>query len=160
MEKRRVVYIIVAVVVFAVVFAVPKPAKESLPDTKVVFIGKEKNVSVYVEVADEQGELRKGLMYRQSLPENQGMLFVFKRTDVLRFWMKNTLIPLDMIFISPDFRIVNITRNAQPCKSDPCNIYSSGAPARYVVEVNGGFCDRNGISEGDYVFVEYGKEKQ
>ena len=90
-------------------------------------------------------------MYRESLPEDSGMLFVFGDEAVRSFWMKNTLIPLDMIFIDSNRRIVHIEENTQPCESDPCSIYSSQLPAMYVIEVNAGFSERNGLGAGDSV---------
>ncbi len=107
-------------------------------------------VSVRAEVSDEPGEIMEGLMFRQSLGENDGMLFVFPDPATRNFWMKNTLIPLDLIFISESLSIVDI-RNAIPCATDPCQIYTSKKPARYVLEVNGGFAAAKRIKEGDTV---------
>ena len=106
-----------------------------------------------MEVVDTSEERRIGLMNRESLPQQAGMLFIFEEERVLSFWMKNTLIPLDMIFISKDLEIVSIQKNAQPCESDPCKLYGSVFPAKYVVEVNAGFSDRNGIKEGNKIEI-------
>ena len=77
-------------------------------------------------------------MFRKSLPQNQGMLFIFEDEQPRAFWMKNTLIPLDMIFIDANWRIVKLIKNAEPCKEDPCPTYDSERPAKYVLEVNAG----------------------
>ena len=103
---------------------------------------------VFVELADDEEERREGLMYRQSLEENSGMLFLYESERELSFWMKNTFIPLDIIFINSDFEIVDI-HHAVPCRADPCPQYVSKLPAQYVLEVNGGFAEKKGIEEGD-----------
>ena len=90
-----------------------------------------------VEVARTDIEHALGFMNRPSVPMDHGMIFVFEDEDIRRFWMKNTLIPLDMVFIDEDLRIVDIQR-AIPCVSDPCVSYISKEPAKYVLEVNGG----------------------
>ena len=84
---------------------------------------------INVEIADSFEERAKGLMFREFLDENAGMLFVFDQDDYLSFWMKNTLIPLDMIFISENFKIVDI-KHAVPCKQDPCVSYKTITPAK------------------------------
>ncbi|MBA3064951.1 DUF192 domain-containing protein [bacterium] len=110
-------------------------------------------ISITAEVADTPFLREKGLMFIRSLPQNSGMLFIFESPRELRFWMKNTLIPLDMIFVSENFTIVNIAENAQPCAAD-CPLYYSAAPAKYVVETNAGFAKENGIRVGNNVVIE------
>ncbi|MFZ3077307.1 MAG: DUF192 domain-containing protein [Candidatus Aenigmatarchaeota archaeon] len=109
-------------------------------------------VSLKAEVADTPYMLGRGLMFRQKMFLDSGMLFVFSQQQILKFWMKNTLMPLDMIFISENFTIVNIVEDAKPCTSN-CEIYSSIAPAKYTVEANAGFVRNNGIKVGDEVRV-------
>jgi hypothetical protein len=106
-----------------------------------------------IEVVQTETERERGLMYRTKLDENSGMLFVFQQPDIKTFWMKNTLIPLDMIFIADDNKIIHIEKNVPPCKNDPCQVYSSGKPVLYVLEVNGGFADRHTITEGNTVVL-------
>jgi len=110
------------------------------------------NFEINVEIADNFEERAKGLMFREFLDENAGMLFIFEQEDYLSFWMKNTLIPLDMIFISEDFEIVDI-KHATPCKQDPCVSYKTISPAKYVLEVNGNFTLRNNIEIGDKIRI-------
>lgn len=98
-----------------------------------------------VEVADDAIERQKGLMNRPDMPMGAGMLFVYHQTRVLSFWMKNTLIPLDMIFLDEAGTVVKVHENAIPL--DLTSI-SSGVPARYVLEINGGLARAIGISEG------------
>lgn len=106
-----------------------------------------------VEIADSPEERIRGLMYRDFLTENSGMLFIFDNSDILEFWMKNTLISLDIIYIDENMKIVKIIENVQPCLEDPCESYSSSFPAKYVLEVNAGEADKLGIKEGDFVQV-------
>jgi uncharacterized membrane protein (UPF0127 family) len=105
---------------------------------------------VKVEVVTRSDEMARGLMYRRSLGKNSGMLFIFRREEPQSFWMKNTLIPLDMIFISRNLVIVEIT-TMQPCITDPCPDYTSRQPAQYVLEVNAGYCRSHNIIIGDKV---------
>jgi hypothetical protein len=93
-------------------------------------------------------------MNRTHLDADKGMLFVFDREDVYPFWMKNTLIPLDMLWIDSNNRVVYIVRNAQPCVSDPCPIINPGKKAGYVLEINGGLANTSGIKEGDNVTIK------
>jgi uncharacterized membrane protein (UPF0127 family) len=105
-------------------------------------------VAVTVEVAATEAARERGLMYRTALAEGTGMLFVFPAAAEHAFWMKNTLIPLDMIFIADDRRIVGVHADAVPLSTAPISV---GAPSRYVLEVPGGFAARRGIAVGDVV---------
>ncbi len=105
-------------------------------------------VQVAVEIANTEEKRQFGLMYRTELPEMQGMLFLFPREGPLSFWMKNTPRSLDIIYINAALTIVSIARNTTPFSEE--NL-PSGKPAQYVLEVNGGFCQRHGISVGDRI---------
>lgn len=105
-------------------------------------------VAFRVQVADTEPTRRTGLMFRADMPANEGMIFLFEKQQPLTFWMKNTLIPLDMIFFDEDWKIVSIQKNAQPCKADPCLLYPSEGPAKFVLEINAGLSDKLGIKEG------------
>lgn len=107
-----------------------------------------------IEIADTPEERSKGLMYRESMKDNHGMLFIFDEEQELNFWMKNTLIPLDMIFFDHDYKIVHIQHDARPCKTDPCEVFSSLKPAKYVLEVKGGTAERLGITPGNTASVD------
>ncbi len=104
---------------------------------------------VFVEVPDDAEEHMRGLMFRQHLPWNAGMLFAFNGEEPRAFWMKNTLIPLDMIFVDDSSEIVDIIENVPPCELDPCPVYPSEEPAQYVLEVNAGFVQQNAVQVGD-----------
>lgn len=101
-----------------------------------------------IEIADSEGERQQGLMYRTQMADSQGMLFIFPETEMQSFWMKNTLISLDILFVNEKMEIVTIQKYAQP-KSEQS--LRSTKPAKYVIEVNAGFCDRYQVSEGDLV---------
>jgi uncharacterized membrane protein (UPF0127 family) len=103
-------------------------------------------VSVVVEVADTPESQMQGLMYRTHLDPDQGMIFLFEGESSHSFWMKNTPLPLDMIFISKDGRIVGIHENAEPFSLKPIDV---GAPSHAVLEVNGGFAAAHGLRVGD-----------
>ncbi len=108
-------------------------------------------LAVDVEIARTEPERRKGLMDRKSLGENAGMLFIFDETSVHSFWMKNTLIPLDMIFVDDDGRIAGIVERAEPLTLAERTV---GKPSRYVLEVNGGWCRAHGVRADDQVRFE------
>ncbi|MFN0113277.1 MAG: DUF192 domain-containing protein [Paracoccaceae bacterium] len=98
-----------------------------------------------VEIADTEGERARGLMFRSSLPEAEGMLFVYGRPQPVAFWMKNTLIPLDMIFIGEDGRVRSVHAGAIPHDETPI---PGGADIRFVLEINAGLAGTLGIAPG------------
>ena len=102
-------------------------------------------VEVSLEVAATPAERERGLMYRTSLAEGRGMLFVFDADRNHSFWMKNTLIPLDLLFIARDGMVVGIHPNATPLSTADISV---GKPSRYVLEVPGGWAARHGIAAG------------
>ena len=91
-----------------------------------------------VELATDPEEQAQGLMYRENLPEKSGMLFVFPEVAPHHFWMKNTMIPLDMIWLDDSGRVLFVSANTPPCKADPCPTYGPDQPVRYVLEIAGG----------------------
>ncbi len=101
-----------------------------------------------IEIADDASERARGLMFRYSLPEDSGMLFIYPRDQIASFWMKNTFIPLDMLFIANDGTILQIARNVQPHNLTPVR---SEVPVRAVLELNGGQTETLGIMTGDTV---------
>ncbi|MBW3019376.1 DUF192 domain-containing protein [Candidatus Woesearchaeota archaeon] len=106
------------------------------------------NGSFCVEIADDNKERTVGLMYVDDLPDNKGMFFVFPQELPLSFWMKNTLIPLDLVFLDKDMVVVDVKHNFQPCTEEPCESYLSKVPAKYVLEINAGLAERLRIKEG------------
>jgi hypothetical protein len=110
------------------------------------------SVRVAVEVVRSDEERRRGLMYRQHLAPDAGMLFLFEEDEVHTFWMKNTLIPLDMIFIRSDFTVAGVVENAKPRTTTSRAIHDV---SRYVLEVNGGWAKENGIGPGATLRFEH-----
>ncbi len=106
---------------------------------------------IAVEVMQDDRERATGMMWRKSMEDDQGMLFIMERAEPQTFWMRNTYVPLDIIFVSPDKEILNIRANAQPQSLAP---QSSIGNALYVVEVKGGFCARYGVEAGDRITFE------
>ena len=118
-------------------------------ETSLVEIASKGGVHAFtVELVDNDADRAKGLMYRKSLPEGTGMLFDFKRDQDVSFWMQNTYIPLDMLFIRGDGRILRIQENAEPLST---KLIPSGGPVRAVLEVIGGTTRKLGIAAGDRV---------
>jgi uncharacterized membrane protein (UPF0127 family) len=101
-----------------------------------------------VEVAETPEQMTQGLMFRRSLAPDAGMLFDYKEPTAATMWMRNTLIPLDMLFVDAQGRIVNIQQRAVPQSLD---VISAAAPVRVVIELNGGTAARLGIKPGDRV---------
>ena len=103
-----------------------------------------------VELAKTSAEQTKGLSNRTFLDQNSGMIFIFPKVDIYSFWMKDTLIPLDMIWIK-DNKIVFIGRNALPCIEANCSIFNKNAVANYVLEINGNLSSKYNFNIGDNV---------
>lgn len=126
--------------------ASPEPITK---EGEVVFLrdGK-KIVKIDVEIAENDAERNKGLMYRPYIPDSTGMLFIFPEARELGFWMKNTQIPLDIMYVDAGKKIISIQKHTKPFSEESL---SSNGTAQYVVEVNAGFSDRNDIKPGDVI---------
>jgi hypothetical protein len=110
--------------------------------------------TVYLEIANTDELRAQGLMYRDHLAPDAGMLFFFPSDGFYAFWMKNTRIPLDMIWIDANRRVVDVRIEALPCKADPCPSYPPKGNARYVLEVAGGVARQHGLKAGDVLRFE------
>ncbi len=108
-----------------------------------------KDHCIAVEVADNDAARIRGLQGRFSLPEGSGMLFVFPEQDLLNFWMKDTLIPLDIIWLDPAQQVVDVKAHVPPCQENPCPIYTPTGQALYVLEINAGAAQTYNIQSGD-----------
>lgn len=108
-------------------------------------------IKIDVEIADSDYERTRGLMYRKSIQDNAGMLFIFENSGPRSFWMRNTYIPLDIIFADEKKQIVTIYKKTEPLSYNPIQ---SKKNAKYVVEVNAGFCDKHRIGVGDSIAFE------
>jgi len=105
-------------------------------------------IELNIKVADSPAERERGLMFVKQMPEDEGMLFIFDSEEMRRMWMKNTLIPLDMLFVGGNKEILNVKENATP---ESLDIVFSVAPTKYVVELNGGFIAKHKIKIGDKI---------
>ena len=123
----------------------PNTTAEPVRWVSMTLEGSQGPVDVLAEVASSPQQRAKGLMYRESLAEGKGMLFVYERRDVHTFWMKNTLIPLDMLFFDDEGRLVSAVEKAAP--GSLVSRRSSG-PAKYVLELKGGSMQADGIGPG------------
>jgi uncharacterized membrane protein (UPF0127 family) len=110
--------------------------------------------AIEVEIAGNDETRGQGLMYRDRLAPDRGMLFLFAQSGDYPFWMKNTLIPLDMIWIDEGLRVAHVERDVPPCKADPCPSYDPRAVARYVLELGGGEAARHRLEQGAVLRLE------
>ena len=124
-----------------------QPASQPAAGPAVVLNG----ARVQVSLARTEAERERGLMYVNYLPVDDGMLFIFDDEQLLTFWMKNTLIPLDMIFIHTDLTVAGVVANAKPLSLDTRGV---NEPSRYVLEVNGGWAAAHGVTSGTKVRFE------
>jgi uncharacterized membrane protein (UPF0127 family) len=150
--RSRIPSCLLFVLIASVLMLLHSPAKaaDSSPvanplSFKKITVGK---TPLRVEVADTLAKQERGLMFRQSMPENEGMLFVYKEPQEMSFWMRNTFIPLDIAFVGADGIILNI-HQAKPL--DESILYRSAGAAKYVIETNQGWFSRHGIRPGDKV---------
>lgn len=123
----------------------------SSPRGVVVFPDRTK---VTVEIADTDAKRQRGLMFREQMASGDGMIFLFDQPGNYPFWMKNTLIPLDMIWLDKNAQIVWIADSVPPCKADPCPSYDHQGQALYVVEVVSGFAKEHKLKIGDTLVLQ------
>lgn len=128
--------------------AAPVPS-QNLPTSSVCL---EENC-FQVELATTEVQRDRGLMYRTELDKDKGMLFIFDDEGIYPFWMKNTLIPLDIIWIDSSSKVVFISQNVQPCKTLICPTVAPQAKVKYVLEVNAGICGQIGLKLGDQIQI-------
>jgi hypothetical protein len=144
LKPMQIIFIFLTLILLAVaVFFLGGKTKKSLVEFP------SHNLKIEVELAQTIVQQAKGLMYRESLAENAGMLFIFSGENPKTFWMKNTKIPLDLIFISADKKVAEIKENFEPCREASCPAYQSQAAVKYVLEVNAGFVSKNNIQIND-----------
>jgi len=143
--------IIVLVVVGFIVVAVLNNNKNPVENSKAVNIN---NQIFKVDIAETDLEKTMGLMYRKTLPENEGMFFIFDKAGTYTFWMANTFVDMDILWIDESMQIVHIQENAKSCP-DPtkttCNIYNPKITAKYVLEINAGLSSKFGFKVGHKV---------
>lgn len=149
--SHRVVLCLFSLVVVWTLSACAEPSK--LPTVKASFVAPNGATSprYTLEVCSTEGQRALGLMYRRSLAEGAGMIFVFPGERVNSFWMKNTYIALDMVFLNKDMAIVGILENVPPLNEAPRSV---GKPSMYVVELGAGVARKHGLREGATLVVQ------
>jgi uncharacterized membrane protein (UPF0127 family) len=110
---------------------------------------------IAAEIADTPERVTYGYMFRTEVRDDDGMIFVFADPDVHAFWMKNTLVPLDIVWLDDKFNVVYIQSATPPCKSDPCPSYGSLRKASYVLELKSGVAGREGLKAGSRLGVTF-----
>ncbi|MEK6848045.1 MAG: DUF192 domain-containing protein [Nanoarchaeota archaeon] len=148
-NAEKISSILLAIVIIAVFITLimSYPFKKS---SKVCF---ENNTCFKAEISDTEEERQSGLMFRDFLKENKAMLFIFQTEAIYPFWMKNTFIPIDIIWISEENKVVHIEKNALPCKKENCDSINPEVKALYVLEINAGLAEKYGILEQDNVTI-------
>lgn len=141
--KRKIILVAFLLAILAIAMAILMKNKKT---NRVCF----RNNCFDVELATTPAKMSRGLMFRKNLDASKGMLFIFKKEGNYPFWMKNTLIPLDIIWINENKEIVFVGKNAQPCAEEsPCLSINPGKNAKYVLEINGGLAEKIGLKIGD-----------
>jgi len=125
-------------------------SEQTLPISATVSVGEQ---TIGLEVAKTPEQQEKGLMFRTKLEPDRGMLFSFTPARPVGFWMKNTLIELDMVFLR-NGKVVAVASNVPPCKTDPCPVYGPQAEVDQVIELRGGRAKELGIKAGDRLVVK------
>jgi uncharacterized protein len=146
MLTRR--HFVLAVLLVVVANTAAYAQLETFPKTELTIVSASGRHKFNVEVAKTPGQMEQGLMFRRSLAADAGMIFDYGAPSMAAMWMKNTLIPLDMLFVDARGRVINIHERAIPGSLDPIG---AAAPARAVIELNGGTAARLGIKPGDQV---------
>lgn len=106
-----------------------------------------------IEVVQDDASRQRGLMFRDSMDAEHGMLFIFDHPAMQSFWMKNTRIPLDILYFDQNYKLVSVQQRVPPCRADPCPAYPSEGEAQYVLELNAGTTEKLGIKPGDTMTV-------
>jgi uncharacterized membrane protein (UPF0127 family) len=129
----------------------PTDSQPAAPTPRIIFPD---GSAVRVEIAADPATREQGLMYRDRLADDDSMLFFFPEAGQYAFWMKNTLIPLDLLWIDDQHRIVHIAHDVPPCKADPCPNYPPGVNAKYVLELAAGVAARHHLADGNMLKFE------
>lgn len=142
MKKQKSFFIVLIIFIIILSIFLIQNNSEKTPEVCL-----EKNC-FFIELAETSAEKSKGLMFREFLEDNEGMLFIYDSDGEYNFWMKNTLIPLDIIWIDSERKIVYIEHEAQPCDEE-CKTIKPQKDARFVLEINNGLAEELGMKLGD-----------
>lgn len=146
---------VIAIALLALVACSPNTQTTQAPATSTVAATSGPRIilpdgsTIRLELAADDPTREQGLMYRDRLAPDAGMLFLFPKAGEYPFWMKNTIIPLDMIWIDEQKRIVHVAHDVPPCTADPCPNYPPNAQAKYVLELAGGVAAKHRLADGN-----------
>ncbi|BBB32114.1 conserved hypothetical protein [Thermotomaculum hydrothermale] len=146
-------YLIRILFVFVSISILCFSKNDNLPRVEFATVIFPKGYVFSLEIAKTPEQWVRGLMFRKSLPQNSGMLFVYPKDDYFAIWMKNCFIPLDIIWLDSKGRIVYFVENAPPCKQEPCPVYEPIMKARFVIELNAGTIKKLKLKTGDRVSI-------
>lgn len=110
---------------------------------------------IEAEIADTAERVARGYMFRRRVKKDEGMVFVFPEPEFHSFWMKNTLVPLDILWMDEAFTVVHVEMSVPPCRADPCPSYGPIRKVRYVLETRAGTARREGVKPGDVIHVAF-----
>jgi uncharacterized membrane protein (UPF0127 family) len=151
LNRRNIIISFVFLAAIASYFLFIRKSSDFVKEGEVIFLKRDTKQEIKridVEVANTQTERSKGLMFRKEMDDDRGMLFIFERPDMQSFWMKNTILPLDIMFIDSSGVIDTIYRKTTPYSE---RSLPSRRRVQFVVEVNGGWSDKNGLKENDLI---------
>ena len=150
---RQLIYILIGLSAFVAVFLYARNLELQSTHLFVKFKGADNKLSdeFKLEIAANDNDRAKGLMYRKEMLEHEGMIFVYNKPEKQVFWMKNTLLPLDMLFLDENMKVLGILKNVPAMNTDQRSI---DKPSQYVIEFNAGVSDRHGIKEGSILVTD------
>ncbi|MBD3363314.1 DUF192 domain-containing protein [Candidatus Dojkabacteria bacterium] len=150
MKKSIPFYFIILCLLISIAFLLFYPTNKKTIDEETIkiFFPESENINITAEIANNEKSRARGLMHRKKLDEDRGMLFIFPKEQNLSFWMKDTYIPLDIIFLDENKQITTIHQDSKPLDT---GTYKSQYPSKYALEVNAGFCEKYTIKVKDQV---------
>jgi len=149
--KKQWLYVVMVFLCLLIGIAFFQPAQNLLKTGRIFFPD---GRYLIVEIARTEEQRGLGLMYRPFFAKDNGMLFVFEQELIQKVWMKNTLIDLDVVFISELGAVVSMLKGLKPCQQAVCEVYASSQKAKYMLEVNAGLVDKTGIRVGQTLVFE------
>ncbi|ACM22895.1 hypothetical protein TRQ7_05030 [Thermotoga sp. RQ7] len=151
--RRLLLLALIAAGISVIIVVSNRENRVKFPEGEIVITDGERSLKLRVEIANTPFFRSIGLMYRKSIPDDFGMLFVFEEDTRSGFWMKNTYVPLEIAFIDRNGIVFSI-QEMEPCEKEPCKVYYAPKPFRYALEVKRGFFERHGFGVGSRVLIE------
>ncbi|MCK4592073.1 DUF192 domain-containing protein [Candidatus Parcubacteria bacterium] len=156
-KKPKIIFSVFVLFIIAILFSYLKTEDQiyennsKTPEIQNISQACFENECFKVEIADTEQKREIGLMNKENLAMSNGMLFIFEKEGIYKFWMKNTLIPLDIVWIDKNNEIIFIKENAEPCKVEQCELFGPNEKAKYVLEINGRLAEEIGLKVGNKV---------